>query len=371
MSDDKSAKTLSLALLVGNGLNRLSANDGIAWDCLLIEAARTVGPGLEMPHDVHGAGQYPLLYDLLLMRLACSDPTRKDVGTRLQKRIARTLDERAKRMAERDSDAAALVCDELLALKPAHIITPNFDPFIRKRAEKTLSTSYSCEPSSWRLKKGRVKPKPANEPKYSLFRRFVPQSGAAPAIWHMHGSTDEYGSIMLGYEHYCGQVEKLRRYYKPNKRDLDYKSRAPVYQGEAVETLEAWSKQFSEAAPHLKGNASRGFGWPDIFLGTDVWMLGIGMPFTELTLWWLLSLRATLLAGIAQTHHGSTDSFGTVHYVEFDGNGKTEPNEAKREGLEGLGVDFVRVPSAKTYPERWRNAISIIHERRGVRRRAR
>jgi hypothetical protein len=209
MSDISSAKALPLALLVGNGLNRLSGDEGIAWDELLIEAAKADCPGFKTPDHVHGAGQYPLLYDLLLMRLSHGSPDRNDIATRFQQRIARILDERASRMVSSESDAATRVCDELLALRPGHIITPNFDPFIRKCAEKMHSTSYSYLPSSWRLKESGVKR--ANETKYSLFRRFVSQSDAAPVIWHMHGSTEECRSIMLGYEHYVGQVEKLRR----------------------------------------------------------------------------------------------------------------------------------------------------------------
>lgn len=88
------------------------------------------------------------------------------------------------------------------------------------------------------------------EVKYSLKRY---QSINNKKIWHIHGELDNYHSIMLGYSHYMGSINNIQTYLNSSEK-----------------------------------NDST---WVDIFLKNDIYILGAGLDFEELDIWWLLSYR--------------------------------------------------------------------------------
>src|SRR5690606_14583065 len=47
------------------------------------------------------------------------------------------------------------------------------------------------------------------ETAYSVFRQYEVNS---KKYWHIHGDCNVPASINLGYEHYCGQLQKMRDY---------------------------------------------------------------------------------------------------------------------------------------------------------------
>jgi len=89
------------------------------------------------------------------------------------------------------------------------------------------------------------------EKKYSL-RRY--QQINNKKIWHIHGELGCQDSIMLGYSHYIDSINNIQTYL--NKKDNN-----------------------------------DGSTWVDIFLTNDIYILGAGLDFEELDIWWLLSYR--------------------------------------------------------------------------------
>ncbi|MDP3119778.1 MAG: hypothetical protein Q8N01_05140 [Sulfuricurvum sp.] len=89
---------------------------------------------------------------------------------------------------------------------------------------------------------------------YSL-RRF--QYANNKKVWHIHGELNAPNSIMLGYDHYMRSIGKMQGYLKIKKTSL----KAP--------------NEF----------------WVDKFLEDDLYILGLGLDFNEIDLWWLLAYR--------------------------------------------------------------------------------
>lgn len=93
-----------------------------------------------------------------------------------------------------------------------------------------------------------------DEREYSL-KRFQEVNGKK--IWHIHGELNAPASIMLGYDHYMRSIGKLQGHLKKKKNKLN---------------------QDDE-------------NWVDAFLNDDLYILGLGLDFNEIDLWWLLAYR--------------------------------------------------------------------------------
>jgi hypothetical protein len=94
------------------------------------------------------------------------------------------------------------------------------------------------------------------ETKYSLYRY---QMYNNTKIWHIHGEINAPESIMIGYEHYMSSIHNIQINQKENQKE---------------------NKKIS---------------WIDIFLNDNIYILGLGLDFGEIDLWWLLSYRNRLI----------------------------------------------------------------------------
>jgi len=96
-------------------------------------------------------------------------------------------------------------------------------------------------------------------------------------IWHIHGEIDIPPSIMLGLDHYCGSVAKIDNYVKGRyEYQVDKKS---IKTPSIIEKLEDQSK-FDQSS------------WIELLFNTDVYIIGLGLDFSEIDLWWILNKRA-------------------------------------------------------------------------------
>lgn len=109
----------------------------------------------------------------------------------------------------------------------------------------TLNYDYNFTDNSRNVKNKEVK--------YSLRRH---QRINNKKIWHIHGELDNQHSIMLGYSHYMDSINNIQSYLNSSKKNE-------------------------------KNNDT----WVDIFLTNDIYILGAGLDFEELDIWWLLSYR--------------------------------------------------------------------------------
>ena len=93
-------------------------------------------------------------------------------------------------------------------------------------------------------------------------------------IWKIHGEIDRTKSIMLGYDQYCGSLSKLSSYIKGT-----YNSRSGVSckKNIAKKCEEDWFD---------------GISWAELFFNANIYIVGFGMDFSEIDIWWLLNKRA-------------------------------------------------------------------------------
>lgn len=89
-------------------------------------------------------------------------------------------------------------------------------------------------------------------------------------IWHIHGDINRQQSIILGYDHYCKQINKIQKYIPWTRKEIS----KIVQQGDSI------------------GQKWAGKSWVDLFFMSDVYIVGLGLGFAELDLWWILDLWA-------------------------------------------------------------------------------
>ncbi|MCK9738067.1 SIR2 family protein [Pseudomonas syringae] len=110
----------------------------------------------------------------------------------------------------------------------------------------------------------------APESRYSLFRR---HQAAGVDVWHIHGDVARPTSMVLGFDHYAGTLQKIRNYVTAgiDVKKVSYKVSSPVKNG---------------ILDFTRDRAV--YSWVDYFLRDHIHIVGLGMDFTEIDLWWLL-----------------------------------------------------------------------------------
>jgi hypothetical protein len=223
-------------LLLGNGLNRLSMQTD--WVTLLHQLIDKNGlTGIVQYHE-----RKPL--SLLFEELCAQLP-------------GKFLDNEIK--------VKAIIGEMLVDIPPSHlhqqfaeqfhvILTTNYDFAIEKALSESL---YSHAPSPV-------------EKRYSLFRKTVV---GTREVWHIHGTKDRPESILLGYDHYAGSLQKVRNYITTG---IDI-GRPQRRIGTKINSHD-----------HDFENGPDPYSWTDHFLRDHVHIVGLGLDFTEIDLWWLL-----------------------------------------------------------------------------------
>lgn len=96
-------------------------------------------------------------------------------------------------------------------------------------------------------------------------------------LWHIHGEIDTPPSIMLGLDHYCGSVAKMDNYIKGH---YDFQvDKKLVKTPSIIEKLNDISK-FDQSS------------WIESIFNSNVYIVGLGLDFSEIDLWWVLNKRA-------------------------------------------------------------------------------
>lgn len=223
-------------LLLGNGLNRLAAQtDWVTLLHQLIEKNNLSG-------TVHYHERKPLS---LLFEELCAQLPGKFIDNEIM--VKRQIGD--------------LLVD--IQLSPLHaqfaelfrvIMTTNYDFAIETALCESLYT-YSPTPQ---------------EKRYSLFRKAV---AGTREVWHIHGTQDRPETILLGYDHYAGALQKIRNYMTSGV-DIGRPK------------MKIATKVNSTDPEFEKGREP--YSWVDHFLRDHVHIVGLGLDFTEIDLWWLL-----------------------------------------------------------------------------------
>lgn len=239
----------SAVLLVGNDINNLSK--GYSWNDLLNDLISFVGAR----DKIRPLGeQFPLFYEeIWAFAGSRGKVTEADVKEYIASKVIK--------IPQNDLHS------KIATLPFENILTTNYEFTL----EKALSGD---SPSVSNL--GIIQ-----EKRYSLFRR---TSNGAKSVWHIHGDAQRPSSMALGYEHYAGYLQHMRNY---------------VADGVSYEKV-----SFDSLTRRLKQSTELEYSsWVDFFFTHDVHIVGLGLDFVEIHLWWLLTYRAR--ASIRRKMHTS------------------------------------------------------------------
>lgn len=285
-------------LLLGNGLNRLSMP--LSWHELLKQLALELG--LAESIVVDDRKPLSLHFEELCIRLADYDKTR-DAESAVKKHIAKLIGTFPVHRLHRE-----------LACLFQVILTTNYDFTVEDALAGTL----------------RERPNVLPESRYSLFRRV---NVGARSIWHIHGDADRPFSILLGYDHYAGYLQKIRNYLTdgvPTDTRIGH-LRSPLRSG---------LHDFEQYDIHS---------WVDFFLRDHVHVVGFGFDFTEIDLWWLLVHKRRRRVRTGKTF---------IYIVDLDGSAR-EREMAKFSLFDSLGATAV-VVRAESYEEGYAKIVDAV-----------
>ena len=254
-------------LFIGNGINTISS--GGSWEQLLKSLhADYFDPTLSFEEIKRKP--FPLVYEQIVM-------------WQLQKKNLRIEKELKQKIAE-----------DVLKMKQnkAHlaIASGNWSDIITANYEFNLMPAGQTQ-----LKNQGI----VRETMYSVFRHFLVDQ---KRYWHLHGDAQNTDSINLGYEHYCGQLQRMREYvttaYKFGKIGKSGLFDEPLLKRKYLQSKQVYS-------------------WIDFFFRDHctIKIIGLRLNLEELDLWWLLTYRAKIMYGAVKQFKRRPVNNTVVFYI--------------------------------------------------------
>ena len=288
-------------LFIGNGLNR-TLKGSVSWDELMAKLGSTEPEGSGVP--------FPIEFEQIAARNGCSVGRRNiDPYKELRLKLVEIID-----------DAGAgygRIHKAFRDLPFNHFVTSNYDETFERMFE--VENSLSNPGSSRNILE-------------AIYR-----SGGRD-FYHAHGLCKWKNTLCLGHEHYATLISKIRSKFYPGESDIKDKRNY-----------------------HLKELISRNVTplgiWPELFLTSDVAIVGFGLDYSESDIWWLLALRASLFAPC--NHLDSFENSVTYYKAEIDAKPLPLQESCRLNALESLGVQVERVP-ARNYEQAYLRIADMI-----------
>lgn len=283
------------------------SNNGASWEDVLNDLACFAGKKT----DEDNSKPFPLYYEELFLH---RQRTNRCKETEFKKRVAKKMAEMEPIDLHRKIASAGF----------DHIMTTNYDYCIEYAGET------------------RSKPLDSSEIRYSLFRRHQLNK---TIIWHIHGEIERPISIALGYEHYVGTLSTMR----------DYLFRGWDKKAEKRSLFMQKSTDFDDTQNNIQ------YSWLDVFLRDDIHMLGLGLDYCEIDLWWLLVVKEKLRYDAFDSKNVNTKVGETYYYT----------SKKKKAGyiskLESLGVQIKYIPFKNDWHKFYEKALTkIIKEKQSL-----
>jgi hypothetical protein len=276
-------------LLVGNGPNYFSK--GASWADVVRATARHARLRNQTENIIHEP--LPLVYETIAARYP-----QKEKRARLE--LAKEMRRLAPNEIHRD----------LMGLGWATTLTTNYDHCLEQACGESFAPANL-----------------AGETTYSVFRRARSKNRS---IWHIHGDLGGPRTMMLGMHHYCGYLQKLRAYLTTKAE------KSPFVFGDHSQPIES-------------GRHS----WADLFLRDDVHIVGLGLSYAEVGLWWLLGYKFRL------RHQKKLPCGSTTYYVM----GVGDPSEKHRLELMmayGVKIEIVKGTAGPPSKKTWSDLVHLL-----------
>ena len=248
------------SILFGNGFNLLSKGTP-SWDKLIYDiSSKDLNPGIPntLKYEAIMLGK-PYKSDTYLAAEDGSFIT-SETGELILMSSDMTETLLKQKVASRVKDFQSNPAYSFLAkLNVDHYITTNYD--------NTLINTIGDKNLLMKVKSERL---------YSIRRRYgINNQGKVISYWPIHGNIDTPASIMLGFDHYCGSLNRIESYIKG------------TYEMPEHGVIERMSDR-------LKESINEPLSWIDLLFTSDIHIIGLGLSFEETDLWWVLNKRARM-----------------------------------------------------------------------------
>lgn len=273
-------------LFLGNGLSLLEG--GLKWSDLLTRIS-----GIVIKENRNAPVPYTLQYEEILSKGAnvCKDPLNeeKKIDIKAIEKEAQKTVAKAKELVSANTNE---MYKQMISLPFSQIITTNYDAAV---TDTLKEMGYSLNSKSFQ------------ERLYSI-RRYVSykKGEEIKAVHYAHGDIQHPYSIMLGLNHYCGSIGKINEYIKGKYTIQD--------------------NVITEMYSRLRAGISEIKSWIDLFFCSDVYIVGYGLDYSDIDLWWILNIRNRYL------QHGCSEII--KNKIVFLG----EIEKSKKELLESFSV---------------------------------
>lgn len=234
---------MQTTVFYGNGVNLLSRN-GKTWDNILrdISVGQILPPigsntlkyeYIVLPKDKYTEVDHGCTFTVAGVKVTEMIDTEEDIKTKLKDTMSHY--------------EAPAFYDKLAELEADNYITTNYETFLNapliKRGYKIKHTECSIR---------------------NIEAHFTFVNGEKKIrLWNMHGSFEVEKDIMLGLYEYGESIHKLKCMFEPQKGKLN---------------------------AEVEENS-----WPYIMLHSNVYILGFGLGYEEIDLWYFLTIRKRLI----------------------------------------------------------------------------
>ena len=210
----------------------------------------------------------------------------------------------------------------LLCLNVEHFLTTNYDNV----ADNVFLNMDFNEEKSERDK---------SESSFSIHRKkCYTKNHEKKYLWKIHGELSNLKSIMLGYNHYCNYVGQIKTYITGNYNYAKNLGKVPI-------------PKIEDRLPITSNNI---VSWIDLFFCSDIFIVGLGLYYDEIDLWWLLTLRKRFKQKLGRSFvHNKIIFYG-------------EPYPGMKSMLEHLDVEVVSSAKRK-YENKYQEYIDDIKRR--------
>jgi hypothetical protein len=309
-------------LLIGNGPNLLeSDSSNPSWQDVIDGLAKNSGYlGFK-----RGSKPFPIAFEEVLGKAALQSgiterKLKEDVATQVRKIRPNWLHK------------------EIRNLPVTDILTTNYDYALSYKIANEQASSGSTER------------------KYSLLRSYKDNENEM-RIWHIHGEAKAPESIMLGHDQYVRYLGQIQNYLRPQSKK--FPSAESWNASTAVSPVKFGIQEFDTKAPSPE-NVPR-YSWVDLILTRPIHILGFGLDFSEIIIWWLLTVRSRkeqwAKYGLANPKNRA------VTWWECGPDDKNELYIDRRQVAESLNIKtrFVKC-SKKTYSDAYRKIVTELNE---------
>lgn len=282
-------------VLYGNGPNMaINPKEGVredhthpSWQEMLEWLAPEVGVNLR---DFENK-PLTLVFDEILLR-----STHISTKAKLQNKLALSI-----------ATVRNMALDDVISCLSKNVLTTNY-AFLHRRGIGFGGYTYKAIAD-------------VRENTHSLFRCAI---GSKRNLWYLHGCTDVPTSIALGY----------RQYAKSQTQINDYLSSGVAYAGN-----KKFRSPLSGTEPNFEFDTSdQAYSWVDLFLRDHIHVVGLGLGYTETTLWWLIVEKFFRQQRFPKNIGGMT-----CHHIEIKGITTPVHEQHKLNMLEDLGVTINKV----------------------------